>query len=157
MAIDFHCLECLVGADLCASGGGNNVVYPVRAHECSSGDRVCGEHSTARCEKGFLAICHLFSGDGSHVHYSRDCCLTIGQAHAGHWKLVVSGSWTLMVLMALQTWEIFNFIPSTYAMGKSDRRGFLGAFVAGILGGLLLFSLRNSGLGCSARNRRKGR
>jgi len=40
-----------------------------------------------------------------------------------------------MVLMALQTWGDLQLIPSTYAMGKSDRRGFLGAFVAGILGG----------------------
>lgn len=37
--------------------------------------------------------------------------------------------------MVLQTWEIYNFIPSTYAISKSTKRGFLGAFVAGILGG----------------------
>ncbi len=42
----------------------------------------------------------------------------------------------LMVLMALQTWEIFNFIPSTNLLSKNTRRGFLGAFVAGILGGV---------------------
>jgi cytochrome c biogenesis protein CcdA len=42
----------------------------------------------------------------------------------------------LMVLMALQTWEIFNFIPSTYAINKNIKRGFIGAFLAGILGGL---------------------
>lgn len=41
----------------------------------------------------------------------------------------------LMLLMALQTWEIFNFIPSSYALSKSTKRGFLGAFVAGVLGG----------------------
>lgn len=42
----------------------------------------------------------------------------------------------LMVLMAFQTWEIYNFIPSTYAISKSTRRGFAGAFFAGVLGGL---------------------
>lgn len=42
----------------------------------------------------------------------------------------------LMVLMALQTWEIFNFIPSVNLLSKSRRRGFVGAFLAGILGGL---------------------
>ena len=42
----------------------------------------------------------------------------------------------LMVLMALQTWEIFNFIPSTNLLSKSKKRGFVGAFLAGVLGGI---------------------
>lgn len=42
----------------------------------------------------------------------------------------------LMVLMALQTWGIFNFIPSINLLSKSKRRGFVGAFLAGILGGV---------------------
>ncbi|MEG0050090.1 MAG: cytochrome c biogenesis protein CcdA [Clostridia bacterium] len=42
----------------------------------------------------------------------------------------------LMMLMALQTWEIFNFIPSVNLTGKSKKRGFLGAFAAGVLGGI---------------------
>lgn len=53
---------------------------------------------------------------------------------AGSWWYIVLG--VLMVLMALQTLEIFNFIPSTYAVGKNTKRGFFGAFLAGILGGL---------------------
>ncbi|MEI6579238.1 MAG: cytochrome c biogenesis protein CcdA [Eubacteriales bacterium] len=52
----------------------------------------------------------------------------------GKWWYLVLG--VLMLLMALQTWEIFNFIPSTYAMSKNKKRGFIGAFLAGILGGL---------------------
>lgn len=52
----------------------------------------------------------------------------------GSWWYVLLG--VLMVLMALQTWEIFNFIPSTYAVSKNTKRGFFGAFLAGILGGL---------------------
>jgi cytochrome c biogenesis protein CcdA len=54
----------------------------------------------------------------------------------------VTGSWwyillgVLMLLMALQTWEIFSFIPSSYAISKSTKRGFGGALIAGILGGL---------------------
>ena len=35
-----------------------------------------------------------------------------------------------------ETWEIFNFIPATYAVSKNKRRGFVGAFLAGILAGL---------------------
>lgn len=42
----------------------------------------------------------------------------------------------LMVMMSLQTWEIFNFIPSTYLISKSTKKGYIGAFVAGILGGI---------------------
>ncbi len=42
----------------------------------------------------------------------------------------------LMVLMALQTWELFNLIPSVNLVGKSKKRGFIGAFLAGILGGI---------------------
>lgn len=41
-----------------------------------------------------------------------------------------------MVLMALQTWEIFNFIPATYLLSKNTRRGYAGALIAGILGGI---------------------
>ena len=53
-----------------------------------------------------------------------------------------SSSWwyiflgVLMVLMALQIWEIYNFIPSTYLIAKNTRRGYIGAFIAGILGGV---------------------
>jgi cytochrome c biogenesis protein CcdA len=52
---------------------------------------------------------------------------------AGSWWYLLLG--ILMLLMALQTWEVYNFIPSSYAISKSTKRGFLGAFAAGILGG----------------------
>ena len=42
----------------------------------------------------------------------------------------------LMVLMALQVWEIFNFIPSINLLSKNKKRGFIGAFLAGILGSI---------------------
>ena len=42
----------------------------------------------------------------------------------------------LMVMMALQTWEIFNFIPSVNLLSKSRMRGLIGAFLAGILAGI---------------------
>jgi cytochrome c biogenesis protein CcdA len=41
-----------------------------------------------------------------------------------------------MVLMALQTWEVYNFIPSTFLINKSKKRGYIGALIAGILGGV---------------------
>ena len=49
------------------------------------------------------------------------------------WYLILG---VLMILMALQTWGIFNFIPSVNQLSKSKKRGFLGAFLAGILGGI---------------------
>jgi len=49
------------------------------------------------------------------------------------WYIVLGG---LMVLMALQTWDVVNIIPSSYLAGKSKRRGYLGALIAGMLGGL---------------------
>lgn len=51
----------------------------------------------------------------------------------GNWWYLVLG--VLMVLMALQTWEIYNFIPSSFAISKSTKRGYIGALLAGILGG----------------------
>ena len=49
------------------------------------------------------------------------------------WYLVLGA---LMVLMALQTWGVFNLIQSANLLSKSKKRGFVGAFLAGILGGI---------------------
>ena len=54
--------------------------------------------------------------------------------HGGGWWYLLLG--VLMVLMALQTWEIFNFIPSTYLQSKNKRRSYVGAFLTGIMAGL---------------------
>ncbi len=51
----------------------------------------------------------------------------------GSWWYILLG--VLMLLMALQVWDIFNFVPSSYAMNKNTKRGFLGAFLTGVLGG----------------------
>ena len=52
----------------------------------------------------------------------------------GPWWYILLG--IMMLLMALQTWGVYDFIPSTYAITKNKRRGYIGAFLAGILGGL---------------------
>lgn len=49
------------------------------------------------------------------------------------WYLVLG---ILMVLMALQIFEIYNFIPSTYLISRNTKKGYIGAFIAGILGGI---------------------
>ncbi len=54
----------------------------------------------------------------------------------------ISASWwylllgVLMVLMALQIWGIFNIIPSSYLLSKNKKTGYIGALLAGILGGI---------------------
>ncbi len=52
---------------------------------------------------------------------------------AGMWYIFLG---ILMVLMALQTWGIYDFIPSTALLAKNTRKGQSGAFIAGILGGI---------------------
>ena len=52
---------------------------------------------------------------------------------AGWWYIILG---ILMVLMALQTWGIFEIIPSSYLVSKNTRKGYIGALIAGILGGV---------------------
>lgn len=52
----------------------------------------------------------------------------------------------LMVMMALQTWEIFQFIPSTYLTSKNTKKGYAGALIAGILGGIFSSPCATPGL-----------
>ena len=54
-------------------------------------------------------------------------------ASASWWYLLLGA---LMVLMALQTWGFFEIIPSSYLLAKNTKRGYAGAFIAGILGGV---------------------
>lgn len=42
----------------------------------------------------------------------------------------------LMILMALQTWGIINLIPSTNLISRNKKRGYVGALLAGVLGGI---------------------
>ncbi len=53
---------------------------------------------------------------------------------ASSWWYIVLG--VLMLLMALQTWGIYEIIPSSYLISKSTKKGYIGALVAGILGGV---------------------
>lgn len=50
------------------------------------------------------------------------------------WWLLFLG--ILMILMALQTAEIFNFLPNNGLVAKGTKKGVIGAVLLGILGGL---------------------
>ncbi len=50
------------------------------------------------------------------------------------WWYAILG--VLMMLMALQTWGIYEIIPSSYLVSKNKKKGYLGALIAGILGGI---------------------
>jgi cytochrome c-type biogenesis protein len=52
----------------------------------------------------------------------------------GSWWYIFLG--VLMILMALQTWEIITVIPQSDLLKKNNKRGFWGAAIAGILSGL---------------------
>ena len=54
--------------------------------------------------------------------------------NAGRWWYILLG--ILMILMALQMWGVINIIPSTYLSAINKRRGYIGALIAGILGGI---------------------
>lgn len=49
------------------------------------------------------------------------------------WNLALG---VLMILMALQTFELFTFIPASYLVARTRRQGYLGALTAGGLAGL---------------------
>lgn len=50
------------------------------------------------------------------------------------WWYILLG--TLMMLMALQTFGLYEIIPSSYLVSKSTKKGYIGALVAGILSGI---------------------
>lgn len=49
------------------------------------------------------------------------------------WYLVLA---ILLIVMVLQLWEIINVIPQNNLLTKNKKRGYIGAFIAGILAGL---------------------
>lgn len=52
---------------------------------------------------------------------------------AGKWWFVVLG--VVMMLMALQTWDVIQIIPHRHFKGTVSKKGYIGAFLAGMLSG----------------------
>lgn len=53
---------------------------------------------------------------------------------AGSWWYILLG--ILMVVMALQMWEVINIIPAREHSSKNPKKGYIGAFLAGLVGGV---------------------
>lgn len=53
---------------------------------------------------------------------------------AGHWWSVLLG--ILMILMALQIWGVIHIIPHAHMEEKASRKGYVGAFLIGMLNGV---------------------
>lgn len=70
----------------------------------------------------FVALCILATSAGKLMGTSSPV-----------WYMILG---VLMILMALQAWELYSFIPSANLLSKNKRRGFAGAFLAGVLGGI---------------------
>jgi cytochrome c biogenesis protein CcdA len=54
--------------------------------------------------------------------------------NSANWWYIILG--ILMILMALQTWGIYEIIPSSYLLSKNTKKGMIGALIAGFLGGI---------------------
>ena len=52
-------------------------------------------------------------------------------SQAGSWYYIILG--IIMVLLSLQSLGVINIIPSTNLITKNKRRGYIGAFITGIL------------------------
>lgn len=53
---------------------------------------------------------------------------------AGHWWSVFLG--VLMILMALQIWDVIHIIPHIHMDQNMSRKGYIGAFLIGMLNGV---------------------
>lgn len=53
---------------------------------------------------------------------------------AGKWWFMILG--VIMVLMALQTWGVISIVPHSHHHRQVSRKGYIGAFFAGVLSGL---------------------
>ncbi len=53
---------------------------------------------------------------------------------SGSWWYIILG--ILMMLMALQTFGLYEIIPSSFLLSKNTKKGYLGAIIAGVLAGI---------------------
>lgn len=60
----------------------------------------------------------------------------LGKMMKGVGSVWYIGIGIFMIIMALQTWELITFIKPTYLNEKNKKKGYIGAFLTGILAGV---------------------
>lgn len=92
--------------------------------------------TTTETKKGFLYSLLFALGTAITFSLLGLIAISLGEVMrgAGSWWYILLG--ILMVLLALQSWNVISVVPSANLLQKNQRRGYLGALIAGFLMGL---------------------
>ena len=92
--------------------------------------------TTTDTKKGFLYSLLFALGTAITFSLLGLIAISLGKVMrgAGSWWYILLG--ILMVLLALQSWNVISVVPSANLLQKNQRRGYLGALIAGFLMGL---------------------
>lgn len=92
--------------------------------------------TTTETKKGFLYSLLFALGTAITFSLLGLIAISLGEVmrSAGSWWYILLG--ILMVLLALQSWNVISVVPSANLLQKNQRRGYLGALIAGFLMGL---------------------
>ena len=92
--------------------------------------------TTTETKKGFLYSLLFALGTAITFSLLGLIAISLGKVMrgAGSWWYILLG--ILMVLLALQSWNVISGVPSANLLQKNQRRGYLGALIAGFLMGL---------------------
>ena len=92
--------------------------------------------TTTETKKGFLYSLLFALGTAITFSLLGLIAISLGEVMrgAGSWWYILLG--ILMVLLALQSWNVISVVPSANLLQKYQRRGYLGALIAGFLMGL---------------------
>ena len=92
--------------------------------------------TTTETKKGFLYSLLFALGTAITFSLLGLIAISLGKVMrgAGSWWYILLG--ILMVLLALQSWNVISVVPSANLLQKNQRRGYLGALIAGFLMGL---------------------
>ena len=131
-----HSVERMAGSALAAYGRSADFFQRPDSCQASGGNRLCGRYGPEDTKRAFRLSLTFAAGAAVTFTVLGVIASLAGRlmGNGATWWYIVLG--VLMVLMALQTWGIFEIIPSSYLISKNTKRGYVGAFIAGILGGV---------------------
>ncbi len=76
----------------------------------------------------------------------------LGKFMQGGGKIWYIALGVLMIMMSLQTFEVFTFFKGTNLQSKNTKKGYIGALISGILGRNFLISMFNTCISCTSCN-----